>query len=107
MVAILAPVVACNRTQIENGRTYLREIVFGDPDETYSRAARSLVDDTIAAIADAIAMHCHIDAERAGTLANVVIAVLFVSVAMHAIPGVPDQDLTAYRRVHVQAALPS
>ena len=25
------PVVECNRTQVDNGRTYLREMVFGDP----------------------------------------------------------------------------
>ena len=31
VMAIVSPIVECNRVQIENGRTYLRELVFGDP----------------------------------------------------------------------------
>ncbi|WP_432396016.1 TetR/AcrR family transcriptional regulator [Pseudarthrobacter sp. L19] len=31
VMAILRPVVECNRVQVDNGRTYLREVVFGDP----------------------------------------------------------------------------
>src|SRR4051794_2183287 len=33
VMAIVRPVVECNRTQVDNGRTYLREMVFGDPAE--------------------------------------------------------------------------
>src|SRR3954467_1654683 len=33
VLAIVQPIVECNRTQIDNGRTYLREIAFGDPQE--------------------------------------------------------------------------
>src|SRR5829696_2934741 len=29
VMAIIQPIVECNRTQIENGRTYLREMAFG------------------------------------------------------------------------------
>ena len=39
-MAIIRPVVECNRTQIDNGRTYLREIVFGDP-KSRTTATRS------------------------------------------------------------------
>ena len=42
VMAIVRPVVECNRTQIDNGRTYLREIVFGDPEEPYHRDALAL-----------------------------------------------------------------
>ena len=31
VLAVVRPVVECNRTQVDNGRTYLREMVFGDP----------------------------------------------------------------------------
>ena len=31
MLAIIRPVVECSRRNVENGRTYLREIVFGTP----------------------------------------------------------------------------
>ena len=32
-MAIVRPIVECNRIQVDNGRTYLREMVFGDPEE--------------------------------------------------------------------------
>jgi len=35
VVALIRPVVACVREQIENGRIYLHEFVFGDPAEPY------------------------------------------------------------------------
>src|SRR5688572_9423664 len=35
VMAIVRPIVECNRTQIDNGRTYLREMVFGDPEEPH------------------------------------------------------------------------
>ena len=41
VMAIIRPVVECNRKQIDNGRTYLREIVFGDPEEPHHRDASS------------------------------------------------------------------
>ena len=35
VMSIVRPVVQCNRAKIENGRTYLREMVFGDPEEPH------------------------------------------------------------------------
>src|SRR5688500_17253765 len=35
VMAIVGQVVECNRKQIDNGRTYLREMVFGDPEEPH------------------------------------------------------------------------
>ena len=40
VMAIIRPVVECNRKQVDNGRTYLREIVFGDPEEPHHRRRR-------------------------------------------------------------------
>ena len=37
VLSIVQPIVHCNRAQIDNGRTYLREMVFGDPAGTASR----------------------------------------------------------------------
>jgi hypothetical protein len=51
VMAIVRPVVECNRTQIDNGRTYLREIVFGDPEEPHHRDALALIVHTEEAIA--------------------------------------------------------
>ena len=42
VMAIIGPVVECNRAQIDNGRTYLREMVFGDPEEPHHGDALGL-----------------------------------------------------------------
>ena len=55
VMAIVRPVVECNRTQIDNGRTYLREMVFGDPEEPQHRDALAIVAQTEEAIADRVA----------------------------------------------------
>ena len=51
VMAIVRPVVECNRKQVDNGRTYLREIVFGDPAERHHRDALALTVQTEEAIA--------------------------------------------------------
>ena len=51
VMAIIRPVVECNRIQIDNGRTYLRELVFGDPEEPHHRDALNLTIQTEEAIA--------------------------------------------------------
>lgn len=39
ITALLAPVIRLNRAQIENGRHYLQEILYGDPSETHRAEA--------------------------------------------------------------------
>src|ERR1041385_3401040 len=46
ILAIVRPIVECNRVQIDNGRTYLREMVFGDPAEPRHREALAIVAQT-------------------------------------------------------------
>lgn len=80
MLAIVRPIVECNRIQIDNGRTYLREMVFGDPEESRHREALAIVAQTEEAIAAVLRRD-----ERAGgdatTLARIVSAVMFLSMA--------------------------
>ena len=52
-MALLRPIIECNRVQIENGRVYLREMVFGDPaDANHAEALRIVggTEDAVAAI---------------------------------------------------------
>jgi TetR/AcrR family transcriptional regulator len=81
VMAIVRPVVECNRTQIDNGRTYLREIVFGDPEEPYHRDALALTVQTEEAIATVLQRDERITPGRAVTLARIVSAIMFVSMA--------------------------
>ena len=80
-MAIVEPVVECNRVQVLNGRTYLREIVFGDPDEPHHREALDLTIQTEAAIADAIARTAESASADARTVAHIVSAIMFISMA--------------------------
>jgi len=81
VMAIVRPIVECNRTQIENGRTYLKEIVFGDPEEPYHRDALGLTAQTEEAVADALERTQRAERAEAATLAHIVSAIMFVSMA--------------------------
>jgi TetR/AcrR family transcriptional regulator len=81
VMAIVRPIVECNRRHVPNGRTYLREIVFGDPTEPHHSAALALTARTEEAIAAALHQHRRITMADAATLAHVVSAVMFLSLA--------------------------
>ena len=80
VMAIVRPVVECNRVHVENGRTYLREMIFGDPAEPQHRAALNLTMQTEEAIADVL----HKDKElanRSARLARAISGAMFVTLA--------------------------
>lgn len=81
VMAIVRPVVECNRTQIDNGRTYLREMVFGDHEEPHHRDALGLSVQTEEAVADVLRRDGHIHPENAVALAHIISAVMFLSMA--------------------------
>ncbi|MBV1778059.1 TetR/AcrR family transcriptional regulator [Paeniglutamicibacter sp. ABSL32-1] len=81
VLAILTPVVECNRVQVENGRTYLREMVFGDPAEPRHAEALEIVAQTQEALAAVLGRHERIGESEATTLAGVVSAVMFLAMA--------------------------
>ncbi|WP_172652479.1 TetR/AcrR family transcriptional regulator [Rhodococcus opacus] len=81
VIAIVRPVVECNRTQIDNGRTYLREIVFGDPEEPHHRDALALTVQTEEAIAAVLHRDEGVSARDAATLAHIVSAIMLLSMA--------------------------
>ena len=82
VLAIIRPIVQCNRGQIDNGRTYLREMVFGDPTEPQHGEALAIVAEAEAAIAAVLRRDERIDEDQATTLAHIVSAVMFLSMAV-------------------------
>ena len=80
VMAIVQPIVECNRVQVDNGRTYLREMVFGDPTEPRHSEALSIVAQTEEAIAAVLARE-ELGAGDAATTARIVSAIMFVSMA--------------------------
>ena len=81
VLAIVRPIVECNRAQIDNGRTYLREMVFGDPQEPRRREALTIVVQTEQAIAAVLRRDGRVEEGDAATLARIVSAVMFLSMA--------------------------
>jgi AcrR family transcriptional regulator len=81
VMAVIRPVVECNRIQIDNGRTYLRELVFGDPEEPHHRDALALTVQTEELIAAVLQRDDRVDPADASTLARVVSSIMFVGMA--------------------------
>ena len=81
VLAIVRPIVECNRVQVDNGRTYLREMVFGDPEEPRHSEALSIVAQTEEAIAAVLGRNELAGAGDAATTARIVTAIMFLSMA--------------------------
>ena len=81
VLSIVRPIVQCNRAQIENGRTYLREMVFGDPGEPHHGEALTIAGQTEEAITAVLRRDERVGEDDAATLARVVSSVMFLSMA--------------------------
>ncbi|MEJ1181297.1 TetR/AcrR family transcriptional regulator [Arthrobacter sp. R4] len=84
VMAIVRPVVECNRAQVDNGRTYLREMVFGDPEEPHHRDALALSVQTEQAIVAILLRDERVTETQATARAHIVSAIMFVSMAVAA-----------------------
>ena len=106
VMAIVGPVVECNRVQIDNGRTYLRELVFGDSDEPHHRDALALTTQTEEAIAAVLRRDDRIGTRDASTLAHVVSAIMYLSMTSPANVALPVDDILREIRDQVGVLLP-
>jgi AcrR family transcriptional regulator len=107
VLAVVRPVVECNRKQIDNGRTYLREIVFGDPGEPHHRDALDLTAKTEELVAEVIARREGVSADRARALARIVSAVMFLTMAATVNAQQSIHELDADITEHLTAILPA
>jgi TetR/AcrR family transcriptional regulator len=107
VMAIVRPVVECNRAQIDNGRTYLREIVFGDPEEPHHHNALLLTRQTEEAIAAVLGRDDRIRPEDAATFAHIISAIMFLSMAATINIRHTVDHIVAEIRTQVQVLLPS
>ena len=105
VMAIMQPIIECNRTQIANGRTYLREVAFGDPEEPHHGEALAITAQTEEAIAAVLVRDDSIGAEDAATLAHIVSAISFLSMAANADASVSDAAVVEDVRTQVSAIL--
>jgi AcrR family transcriptional regulator len=105
VLAVLRPVVECNRVQVDNGRTYLREMVFGDPAEPRHREALEIVARTEAVVADVLVRDGVRDRVRATMLARVVSAAMFLTLAASVNAGLDVDALVADLRGQIGVLL--
>ena len=106
VLALLTPVVECNRVQVDNGRTYLREMVFGDPSEPHHAEALSIAAQTEEAVAGILAEKAGLPAAQAETLARVLSAIQFVELGASVNTPLSIPELLADMRAQVTAILP-
>lgn len=99
VLAIVAPIVACNRAHVGNGRTYLREMAFGDPTEPHHARALEIVNDTEIELARTVLRTTECDVQTAASLARTVSALLLRNLAPPAeFSGGIDEILSSVRR---------
>ena len=79
VLAVIRPVVSCLREHAENGRTYLHELIFGDPTEPYRREGLALVARLEGGLATLLGRDQRINPQDAATLARVITAILHLS----------------------------
>ena len=92
--------------QIANGRTYLREMVFGDPEEPRHRDALMITARTEAAIAAILGERLGLDAAAPATLAQVISAILFLTMAASEYVDSNVEQIVDVIRSQVAAILP-
>ncbi|SDZ47835.1 TetR/AcrR family transcriptional regulator [Herbiconiux ginsengi] len=80
VMAIVRSIVECNRTQVDNGRTYLREVVFGDAQEIHHVEALAIVARTEEAVAT-IARRGGVSASDSAIMSRITSAIMFLSMA--------------------------
>jgi len=105
VLSIVQPIVHCNRSRIENGRTYLREMVFGDPEEPHHGEALAIAAQTEAAIAAVLRRDKQRAPADAETLARVVSSVMFLSMAASLNAALSVEEIMADIRRQVSALL--
>jgi AcrR family transcriptional regulator len=106
VIAIVQPIVHCNRTQIDNGRTYLREMVFGDPQEPHHGEALAIAAQTEQAITAVLRRDKRRGEDDAATLARIVSSVMFLSMAASVNVSWSDEEVVQDIRRQLSALLP-
>nr|WP_218681177.1 TetR/AcrR family transcriptional regulator [Rhodococcus qingshengii] len=81
VMALVEPVVRCSRHNVENGRTYLHEVIAGDPAEP-SRAHANEIVHTFERHIEHVLIDCGVKTDgRATASAHMVFAVIFIELS--------------------------
>ncbi|WP_314452527.1 TetR/AcrR family transcriptional regulator [uncultured Microbacterium sp.] len=105
VLALVAPIVACNRKQVDNGRTYLREMIFGDAEEPHHAEALRIVGETERTLIDLIVTRAERSEADAGVVARVISSGMLVAMASAPTADTSVDDILAVVRAQVEATL--
>jgi len=106
VLALVEPVVSCIREQPENGRTYLHELVFGDPAEPHRRDGLALSLRLENGLADILARDPRILRADTGTLARVITSIIHVTTTATVHLRDSSPEILDHIRRQVSAVLP-
>lgn len=76
--SLLKPIVSCNREQVENGRAYLREILFGDGADQYQRAGAELMFETTRQVSELLKREQSVAEDKRSEIAQMIMAAVFI-----------------------------
>lgn len=107
VMALLTPIIRCNRIQYENGRVYLREIAFGDTSAPNHAEAVAIVEETQHALAETLVRTMSVDPDSAAVMATLITGAQLLALA-GATESDSDDDVAANlrRAVEVLVAAP-
>lgn len=104
VMALVEPVVACNRRHADNGRAYIRELLFGDPGDPHRRAGLDTLERVEQAYAALLRQHPAFSG-REERLARTVTAVMVTSLVTPEHREATDQQVLEDVRGQVEALL--
>jgi AcrR family transcriptional regulator len=107
VVALVRPIVACNRVQVDNGRTYLREMLFGDPSEPRHAEALGIAAQTEEEVVAILQRTPGSDEAQSAAVARIVSAVMFVSMAASVNAGASVDEIMQQIEQQVRVLIPT
>lgn len=81
ILALLKPIIICNRDHVENGRTYLQEVVFGISNDGHRQEAIKLMTETERAVASIAARRTDDRDALGDNRARAAMAILFLTLS--------------------------
>jgi len=105
LVALLRPIIECNRVQIDNGRVYLREMVFGDPSDAHHAEALRIVAATEDAAAAILRRDPAVAEDDAASLARIISGIMFLTLGASLNVGLTVDELADDVRRQIGALL--
>lgn len=81
ILALMKPIIVCNREHVENGRNYLQEVVFGASSDGYRQEAIGLMAETERAVAEVAARGSDGRGALAVNRARAAMAILFLTLS--------------------------